>query len=211
MPDYLYTTFSGIGFLVSIPVSIVHWKLKSPIWATRFLVCWTVINAFLFFLDSIIWTNDDMSTWWDGNVYCDIIQRIKLMSSIGIPGSSVGMCRFFGDVVDPRPSKRDLQQGLFVRNLIDSFFGFILPLLAAALISIVESSRYYIIGVLGCAGFMDASWPSFFIYIMWPPILSLVSASYTCIHLLLQLNYICSTLPMALVCPPQTTQNDEVS
>ena len=181
MTDYPYTIFSGIGFLVCIPVALFHWKIHCPIWATRFFIGWIFIVCLLAFVDSILWAGNDLSTWWDRRVYCDITIYIKAMAFVGIPGASIGICRVLGDIINSEDSKTDLLRGLFVRNLIDLFLSFLLPLTVVALSTPLVIDRYHINGVLGCTATGYVSWISIFVCFLWSPIFCLISAAYNCI------------------------------
>lgn len=180
MPDYPFTVFSGIGFLLCILPAYFSWKAPNRSWAMLFLIGWIMVLNLLFFIDSIIWRSYDMSTWWDGKIYCDINFRIKNMSSWGVPGATIGICRFLANATDPNPSQRDLQHCRFQRNMIDLFLSITLPLMIEAGLVAFETSRYHILGVLGCTGWIDYSWPSVLYYALWCPILCLIAILYAC-------------------------------
>src|SRR5438046_6428182 len=128
MADYPFTIFSCIGFLLCIPPAYFNWKIPCRPWATLFLIGWIFVLNLLFFFDSIIWSSNDTSKWWDGKVYCDINSRVKDMFVFGVPGAAIGICRFLGDANDPNPTETDLRHGRFKRNMIDLFLSVILPL-----------------------------------------------------------------------------------
>ena len=50
-----------------------------------------------------------------------------------------------------------------------------MPLLFIIFKFIVEPSRYVIVGVMGCQGTFDTSWPTIPLYFMWPPLLTLIA------------------------------------
>ena len=178
MPDYAFTVFSCIGFLVCIPLFYFNWKVPGRPWATLILIGWVFILNLLFFIDSIVWSNDDPSTWWDGKVYCDIDSRIKSSFPIGVPGATIGICRFLAAATDPDPSQRDLKHTQTRRNMVDLFLGVILPLFQMVLKFIVDPKRYYIIGIIGCVGWTDDSWPSVLLYYLWSPTLCVIASGY---------------------------------
>ena len=179
MPDYPFTVFSGIGFLLCIPPAYFNLKIPNLPWATLFLIGWIAILNLLYFIDSIIWRSDDLNTWWDGKGYCDINFRIKDMFNIGVPGAAIGICRFLGDATNPNPSQNDLRHGRFRRNMVDLFLSIILPLVVSSLNVLFETSRYHISGVQGCKGWIDYSWPSVLFYPMFCPLLCLIAGIYS--------------------------------
>src|SRR5438874_2584550 len=77
MADYPFTIFSFIGVLLCIPPAYFNWKIPSRPWATLILIGWILVLDLLFFIDSILWSSEDTSTWWEGRFYCDINSRIK--------------------------------------------------------------------------------------------------------------------------------------
>ena len=208
MPDYPFTIFSGIGFLLCIPPAYFNWKIPNRPWATLFLIGWIMILNFLYFVDSIIWRSEDLNTWWNGKVYCDIDFRIKDMFSTGITGAAIGVCRFLADATNPNPSQKDLRHGRLKRNAIDLFLSIILPLMVEAALLAFQTSRYHILGVQGCSGWIDYSWPSVLFYALWSPILGIIAAIYACNYphflTLMTLRY----LPPALVDLSQTSQRE---
>src|SRR6266496_5456101 len=159
MPDYPFTIFSGIAFLLCIPPAYFNWKIPNRPWASLLFISWMMMINLVYFMDSIIWCSDDMSTWWDGKIYCDIDFRIKDMFDIGVPGAAIGICRFLADATNPNPSRSDPRNDQFIRNMIDLFLSIILPLMVKAVTFLFETSRYHIVGVEGCASSIDVSRP----------------------------------------------------
>lgn len=178
MPDYAFSVFSGISFLLCFPPAYFNWKIPSRPYATLFLIGWIMVINLLGFVDSLIWRSENLDTWWDGKIYCDIDSRLRDMFVIGIPASTICICRFLGDATDPNPSRNDLRHGRNRRNLIDVSICLLLPLMVAAANFTFQSSRYHIVGVQGCTGWIDFSWPSVLFYPMWCPLLSVIAAIY---------------------------------
>jgi pheromone a factor receptor len=188
MPDYAFTIFSGIGFLVCIPLFYFNWKVAGRPWATLILISWVFILNLLYFIDSIIWSSDNPNDWWDGKVYCDIDSRIKSAFPIGVPGATIGICRFLAAATNPDPSQQDLKHTQTRRNITDLFLGVVIPLINMPLKFIVSPKRYSVDGIVGCTGWTDNSWPSIVLYYVWSPILSLIASGYAGIILFLPLN-----------------------
>jgi pheromone a factor receptor len=187
MVDIPFTVFSGIGFFLCIPPAYFNWKIPGRPWATLIFIGWIcALNGFAF-IDSIVWGGPDPSEWWDGEIYCDIDSRIKSEFSIGLPAAGIGICRFLADATNPNPAHTDLRHTKNRRNMIDLFLGIGLPLINMGLKMIVNPTRYNIVGVGGCTGVTDLSWPSFPLFHLWCPILSGIAAVYASIPLSLTL------------------------
>src|SRR5271154_3137966 len=175
MADIPFTIFCGLGFILCIPPAYFNWKIPSRPWATLIFIGWIFIINFLAFLDSIIWSSTNPDDWWDGKVYCDIDSRIKSEFQIGLPAAGIGICRFLADATNPDPAHTDLKHGRVRRNIIDFSLGIGLPLINMALKMIVNPNRYGLVGVAGCSGVTDDSWPSILLYYIWCPILSSIA------------------------------------
>jgi pheromone a factor receptor len=171
MPDYLFTIVSGTGSLLSVLTAYVNYKSPKNPPSAMIFAGWVFMGNFLSFLDSIIWAGSNPEEWWDGQIYCDISSRIKSEFSIGIPGASIGLCRFLAETT--LQLSQEVNRGFF-----DIFFGLILPLLNSALKFTVSPTRYMISGVNGCTGVTDDSWPGIPLYYLWNPVLSIVAAIY---------------------------------
>jgi pheromone a factor receptor len=181
MTDIPFTVFSCLGFFLCIPPAYFNWKIPGRPWTTLIFIGWIFVMNGLSFIDSIVWGDPDQTNWPDGNIYCDITSRIKSVFQIGLPAAGIGICRFLADATDPDPSQTDLRHTRFKRNMIDLFLGIGLPLINMGLKMIVNPTRYYIMGVSGCTGVTDLSWPSILLYHVWCPILSSAAAMYASI------------------------------
>lgn len=176
MAYYIFTIFSGIGFLLSILTAYVIYKSPNSPWAAMILVGWILSWNFLFFVDSIIWSDSNPADWWDGNIYCDINSRIKDAIMPGIPGATIGVLRFLANTMEQHVSQR--AYNIFENNLVDFSLGVVFPIVITAVRLVAMPCRYQIWGVFGCTGIIDDSWPSILVWYLWPPVLSLVSALY---------------------------------
>lgn len=185
MPDNLFSISSGIGSFLCIITSYVSYKSTEGSFATMILAAWVFSLNFLSFLDSIIWASGNSDEWWDGKIYCDINSRIKSAAPIGIPGATIGLCRFLANTTTqhrPQQGNSKLKSIAF-----DIILGLVLPILNAPLKFIVSPTRYIIDGVNGCTGTTDYSWPSILLYWLWSPLLTAIAAVYAGISPLLLL------------------------
>jgi pheromone a factor receptor len=178
MPDYAFSVFSFIGLLLCAAPAYFNWKIPGRPWATLILIGWIFAGNFFSFIDSVIWSNNDPNTWWDGVVWCDIGARIKASYDIGVPAAAIGICRFLADATNPDPSQKDMKHSRTKRNIIDFFLGVGLPFANIGLRYIVQPYRYYILGVMGCTSGIDYTWPSIPLFLIWSPMLTFVAAIY---------------------------------
>jgi pheromone a factor receptor len=178
MADIPFTIFSFIGLLLCAFPAYFNWKIPGRPWATLIFIGWIFALNLFAFIDSIIWRSPDPADWWDGQVYCDISSRIKYEFSIGLPAAGIGICRFLADATDPDPKHTGLKHTRVRRNIIDLSLGVGLPLINMGLKMFVQPVRYLIVGVSGCTGRTDDSWPAVLLYYLWCPLLSTIAAIY---------------------------------
>jgi pheromone a factor receptor len=178
MPDYPYTVFAAIGWIVCIPLAYFNWKIPGRPWAPLILIGWLFFNNLLSFIDSVLWTGSDSATWWDGKVYCDIGSRVKSEYLIGVPAALIGICRFLAAAIHLDPVQTTLNQTQRRRNITDLLLGVFLPIVNVGLKQIVTSPRYYIFGIRGCTTGLDDSWPSILLYFLWAPVLTIIATGY---------------------------------
>src|SRR5271169_2204344 len=182
MPDYPFTICSILGAIITIPSAYVNWKIPSRPWALQIFTLWIICINLIYFTNSLIWPNaDNPDSWWDGEVYCDVIGRITDMFTIGVPGAAIGVCRFLADATDPDPGRADIKTSYYRRNAIDLFLGVVFPLLLLPLKFLASPHRYFIFDVTGCFIGVSETWVGLMTYHIWIPFLSLIAGIYACI------------------------------
>lgn len=176
MLDSAYTVFGLLGATICFISVYFIWRISQRPWSTLFLISWLFFYNIFSTVDSIVWSGDDVTDSPDGEGYCDITSRVKTVFSIGVLGSTICICQFLVNTSDPTLRARNRStSSRRQRNMVDVFFGLILPLVFVLLKFIVEPSRYLILGVLGCQGTFDSSWPAIPLFFVWPPIFTLVA------------------------------------
>ena len=181
MADIPFSTFSLLGFLLGIWCLYCISQTPGRPWATYILITWILLANLFSFIDSVIWSAEDPSTWWEGKGYCDVVARIKVEFPIGVSGAAIGISRFLADATDPNPSQTDMRYNRTKRNIIDIILGVGLPIINSALRYLVEPSRYYIMGVNGCTCITRTTWPAIPIFFLWVPIMTIIAAVYASI------------------------------
>jgi pheromone a factor receptor len=178
MSDYAFAVFSLIGALLCFPAAYFNWKLADRPWSIYFFVAYVFLINILSFIDSIIWSAENIADWWEGYGYCDINIRIREAFTLGLPGAAIGICRFLAEACTPHPKpvKTIRRYEKLRRNIIDLVLGVIIPVTKLALNFIVESRRYSIVGVTGCAPVISTTWASILLFYIWTPAFSLVAA-----------------------------------
>src|SRR5262245_34673796 len=123
MADSAFTVFSIIGAILCFPAVYFNWKLADRPWSIYIFVAWVFLINALSFVDSIIWADEDSSTWWYGYGYCDINIRVREAFTLGLPGAAIGICRFLAEACapHPKPVRTTRRYEKVRRNIIDLF------------------------------------------------------------------------------------------
>ncbi|RAO70778.1 uncharacterized protein BHQ10_006790 [Talaromyces amestolkiae] len=180
----LAPALSLLSLVLCIPPMI--WHASNRNWGAAFLVVYVMYGDLVNIPNALIWPTDDVNSWWDGAVYCDIQVKLSLATEVGMPGALLCIFRSLALVMDVNKSALIPTRGERLRNkAIDVFFCIGLPVLAMAVHFIVQGTRYYIFAVAGCNPTMDESWPSY-VFLAWPLIICMAAAGY-CILIIVRL------------------------
>ncbi|KAJ7085489.1 fungal pheromone STE3G-protein-coupled receptor, partial [Mycena belliarum] len=164
----LFSIFAFLGFLLVL-VPLPAWNS-----GTCFYMMWAALACLNQFVNSVVWA-DDMVIRAPG--WCDISIRITMAASVGIPAASLCITRRLYHIASVKTvpiSKADKRRAALVDALICVFF----PLVYLAFQYIVQGHRFNIYEQLGCYPALYNSIPMYFLSMMWPPLLGLISAIY---------------------------------
>jgi pheromone a factor receptor len=178
-PTYpLFPVFSFLGFiLVLVPMP---WHLQAWNSGTCFYMFWTALGCLNQFINSIVWA-DNAINW--SPVWCDISTRIISLTSIGIPASSLCIVKRLYAIAAVRNAQ--VTQAEKRRHImLDTCICFIFPIIIVALQYIVQGHRFDIFEEVGCYPAIVNTLLTYFIFLMWQPLLGLISAAYCVMALL---------------------------
>ncbi|KAG6288298.1 hypothetical protein E4U46_003384 [Claviceps purpurea] len=129
-------------------------------------------------MNSLIWRNDNIRSWWPGFGLCDVdvhIQNIGiglfvtcLLAIVRNLARQVGLMRASALTVQER-RRRNLYQALII---------FPYPIVQLALTWPVASQRYIVGTLIGCSWNPHASWPYLVFFVLPPPVFALITAGY---------------------------------
>ena len=171
-------TLAFLIILFCIPPFV--WHVKNRNLAASSLVFWIVLTNLFNFVNSLIWTNDDLDAWWRGYVLCDIEVKLMNAANVGIPSSVTAIMRSLALVLDTertvlRPTSAQRKRKLALDILL-CFGG---PAYVILVHYFVQNIRYYIFAISGCVPGFDNSWPSIVLVHIWSPVFSLVDVYYS--------------------------------
>ena len=173
-------------FTLVIDAPSFAWHIKNRNLAASCLVFWVMLNNLFNFIDSIIWHNDNIATWWHGEVYCDIQVKLFLASQLGLTGSAASVMRSLAIALNTERMVLRASTAQRHRKLaLDLLLCFGLPLYMIVIHYIIQPSRYYIIAIAGCTPSFQSTWPAFLLAYIWPLLSCLLAGYYsgTNVHL----------------------------
>ncbi|KAI1346919.1 GPCR fungal pheromone mating factor [Xylaria sp. FL0043] len=135
-----------------------------------------IMNLFTI-LNSLIWHDDNWSTWWDGTGLCDIevylsgpLQTIYAASIFAVMYHLAQQVKVTGAGRDRSLRTR--------RNLIQAAIIFPVPFVQL-LFTYFDLAQRYIIGTLiGCSAVYDSSWPKTLVFDAPPAVFAVLSVPY---------------------------------
>jgi pheromone a factor receptor len=170
----VFPIFAGTALILQIPA--LTWHIRTRNLAASFQIIWISLVLLFFVINPIIWPRDDYWNWWHGYGLCDIESRILVGASVGLPGSAMCIVRKLLVVLDPDanpvPTKAQRRRELF----LDLFLCIGFPIIIMGLFYIVQAARYAIFTTVGCDWWIERTWASIVLVLMWPLILSVINA-----------------------------------
>ncbi|KAJ7085147.1 pheromone A receptor-domain-containing protein [Mycena belliarum] len=180
MNDSLYPLFSIFAFLgfllvlVPLPGHLQAWNA-----GTCFFMMWAALACLNQFVNSVVWA-DDMLNRAPG--WCDLSIRITMAASVGIPAASLCISRRLFHITRAEAgsvSRTDKRRAV----LVDTLICVLLPLIYLALQYISQTHRFTLYEQLGCVPALANSIPTYFLSLIWPPLLAGVAAIYAALAL----------------------------
>ncbi|CUS11399.1 unnamed protein product [Tuber aestivum] len=174
----IFISLGGLSIVMAlIPLA---WHVRNGNTAAVCLIVWITLFNLLSFSNAIIWGGSgiDIYTAWDGKIFCDIEIKIFIASGAGIVGSVAAIARNLARVMSHKVSVIKTKRARRRELVQDLLLSLGLPAWIMAVHYLVQPSRYSLLATTGCTPTIDDSWPSIPLILVWPPIISLVSAYY---------------------------------
>jgi pheromone a factor receptor len=172
----LIPTLSASALLLQIPPFI--WHLRNRNLGATCMIGWLSIIQIIYIINSIIWPRDDIMNWWDGRGLCDIEIRILIAATVAVPGSTMVIIRNLAAILDrdhprhPTPAQRIRQRA------IDLFLCLGFPILIMIVFYIVQANRYTIFTTTGCTWWIERSWLSIALVLIWPLVFAIINTHF---------------------------------
>lgn len=170
-------TFAFLAIVVTyLPLSAFY---SMNVFAPCMIVIVLDLTNFMSFINAIIWPNDNWDSWWAGYGLCDIEGTLRYPVTLAFACALCCFSKSMAEALDI--DKASLYQSLAMKRrklLSDALFCCAAPVLQLALHYVVQSGRYGIVPVFGCADQIDNSWPTIVILVLPAPIFTLLNTYY---------------------------------
>lgn len=169
--------FCSISIAVEWVPFLALYRVKNMPGCTMIVVI--VIMNFFTWLNAILWSNDDISSWFNGHGLCDVEVIVRTVCATLISTSTACLTRNLAQAVDadnPRLFETVSQRRR--RHVVEVLFVFGIPLLQMPLHYIPQTNRYAIVTIYGCADVIDYSWPTIIINLIWPSFFAILNCYY---------------------------------
>ncbi|CZR54625.1 uncharacterized protein PAC_04509 [Phialocephala subalpina] len=175
--------FALVGILITYLPLCSFWT-HGNVPAVSIVIANGIYNLWSF-LNPIIWPNDDQALWWPGYGLCDIEGLLSYPVGIALAASLCALSKGLAACLDTENARVHQTVASRRRKMIsDVVFCWGIPILQLALHYVVQSGRYQIYPVYGCADVLDNSWPTIIIILMWLPFFTLLNMYYAVLLLI---------------------------
>lgn len=166
-----------LSFLVCIPPIV--WHSRNGNFPAACLIGWFIVQNFFNFVNPLIWPTDDVTSWWDGQGYCDIQSKLITGAGVGIAGPLICIFRSLAKVMDTDRASLVPSKAEKIRSRVfESVFCVVIPVIIMIIHYVVQDCRYLIYSIVGCMPAYYESWTSIVVGYVWPPVLLTAATIY---------------------------------
>lgn len=174
----LLATFSLLLVFLILPPML--WHLSNRNIGATSLILWFLVLNLQDFLNAVIWSHDDIARWFEGYVLCDIEVKIMIAATVGVPSSVTCVLRALAKVMDTERTSLGLTKAQRRRGYaVDLMLCAGFPVLQMVFHYIVQSERYYVVGISGCTPAVGDTWVTDLLIVAPPAAWTLVGGYYS--------------------------------
>ncbi|GAA95900.1 hypothetical protein E5Q_02558 [Mixia osmundae IAM 14324] len=172
MTATVFAAASGITAILNIVPFL--WHLQNSNSGPICLGFWIILMNFLYFINALVWANDALNR---APAFCDITAKLQLAGPIGVLVADLCILRFLAQIVSPK-CRMITAQSRRRASIYDYCFSLGLPVLVMATHIIYQPYRFGLAKNFGCLTTLVLTWPTYILFLIWPPILSFVACVY---------------------------------
>ena len=172
-----------LPIFAAMAIAITYVPLKFLIRVKKISACTMIITLaimnFYVLINAILWPNDDISSWYNGAVLCDIQVGTRFPLGTLLATSTAYLTGDLAQALDTDNPRLHESRAMRRRRITGELvFCFAVPILQIALHYVVSASRFAVVTVYGCTDIWDSSWPTIVILSIWPLLFALLNCYY---------------------------------
>ncbi|ODV90776.1 hypothetical protein CANCADRAFT_17331, partial [Tortispora caseinolytica NRRL Y-17796] len=168
-----------IAIVLPILPTFVH--IKNRNWPAFILALWLILLNIFTFVNSIVWSGDDVTKWWDGYGFCDLEIRFFISATIGIMSCVIAITRNLSIIVSregPRVYFADTKAQRRKRLAIDLSICIVPFIILNAVYYVIQPYRFFLVQNAGCTAPNLTTWLGLVLNVLWGPIAALIASGY---------------------------------
>lgn len=190
MRDSVLPVLCGLALVLLLLLLPAQWRARNT--GTLINIAWLFAGNLIWFVNSIAWRDtidNPAPVWCDicewhrrSTITCELTSAaVKIQAGLatGLSAASLCITRRLAGIASSRLVAMNQRQKR-IALAVDLAVGLGIPAIVMTLSYIVQPHRFNILEGYGCEFFGYSSIPAFFLYFMWPLLISTVSAVYGC-------------------------------
>ena len=155
------------------------WHFRNRNFGATSLVAWVIVLLLMTFLNGILWPNDRIESWYNGDILCDVEVKLQVAAQVALPASSACVLRALARVMDTDRTSMTRSERQRIRDYAVAILLCVgAPLLQMLFHYVVQTHRYYIYGISGCVPAVSSSWVTILLLLVPPLAWTLLDAYY---------------------------------
>ncbi|RGB42241.1 pheromone A receptor-domain-containing protein [Rhizophagus diaphanus] len=174
MGDLMFTISTGLAVILCIIPGIFHLQTRN--YGAIFMTMWVFIANFITFVNSILWPDYEILED-KAEIWCLVFASpFYLAAGFGLLGSATcTIYTMYSYVASPIILTIQVKKR---QALIAFVITVVIPFILTGLSYIIQTAKYSIRPILGCANVHQQNWFFFVVNNMWPPIIAIVGCYY---------------------------------
>ncbi|KAM0721052.1 hypothetical protein Q7P37_003338 [Cladosporium fusiforme] len=179
----LLAIFSLLLALLILPPLL--WHLTNRNIGASSLILWLLLLNLQNALNALLWRHDATQHWYNGSGLCDVQVKFMMAAYVGVPASVACVLKALARVLDTEKTTLGLTKGQRRRGCaLDLVWCVGFPALQMLAHYVVQTRRYYIVGIAGCLPAVSNSWVTDALIIAPPIVWACVGGYYAALILI---------------------------
>lgn len=179
----LMMPLASLAILASIPPLIV--LLRSKNFAASTLIISILILNISNLANATIWHSFDVSTWWDGKIFCDIEVKLNIGSTQAIDGALASIFWQISAILHPdHPTVAPSPEHRKTTLVIETVLCIVLPVYVMIGHYMIQEDRYRVRASEGCLATFYPNYAAPFLTYMWPMLVCIFAGVHSIISVI---------------------------